>query len=483
MSLGALETLWKATGFRLALLSSAFFVVGTFVLFAFAYFLLSSSLQTRDRDSIEARLRQLAAQYQSTELTGLKKALYLETRLRKTKPYFIRIAAPRNNLVFMEIPDQWADFDLASLERAPLAEPGSFVRLPAKDDASVLEVASLRLPDGSILQVGKSTEERDDILGLFAWILAGVAIPVVAFGVLGGALLALRTLRPIRELIDTVRAIDSGTMAARVPIHQTGDELDELALLFNEMLNRIATLIEGMRGALDNVAHELRTPVTRMRGIAEIALQSDQGPSVAREALSDCIEEADHLLRLLDALMDISEAEAGALSLKLEPINISALLETTVDLYRHVAEEKVIVVSIEMSEQIWLTADRSRLRQVMANLLDNAIKYSPTGGRIELKASRENSEVVIRISDTGIGMTPEELSKIWARLYRGDGGRSERGMGLGLSLVKAIVEAHKGHVEASSTPARGSTFEVILPTKSNADLSRSHTDRSKHAKI
>lgn len=463
MSLKALKALRKATGFRLALMSSAFFVVGTLILFAFAYFLLGASLQARDHDSVDGRLRQLAAQYQATNFTGLKKALNLETRLRKSKPYFIRIAGPKNNLVFMEIPDQWANFDLARLERTALAEPGSFIRLLAKDDDRVLEVASLRLPDGAILQVGKSTDERDEILELFAWIVAGVAIPVVAVGILGGAFLALRALRPIRELIDTVRAIDSGAMTARVPVHQTGDELDELALLFNGMLNRIATLIEGMRGALDNVAHELRTPVTRMRGAAETALQSNQGPGVVREALADCIEESEHLLRLLDALMDISEAEAGTLTLKPEPVNISTLLEDTVDLYRHVAEEKTIAVSIDVPERVWLTADRSRLRQVMANLLDNALKYTPNGGRIELKAYHQNSEVVISVSDTGIGMTPEELSKIWGRLYRGDCGRAERGMGLGLSLVKAIVEAHKGHVETTSTPGTGSIFRVILP--------------------
>ncbi len=448
---------------------SAFFVVGTSVLLAFAYFLLAESLQGRDRDSIDVRLRQLAAQYQATDLAGLKKALALEAKIRMANPYFIRIAGPRNTLVFMEIPDRWADFDLSPLERAALIAPRAFVLLPAADDEAVLEVASLRLPDGSILQIGKSTEERDEVLGLFAWILAGVAIPVLAIGIVGGALLALRALRPIRELIETIRSIDSGAMAARVPIRQTGDELDELALLFNGMLNRIATLIEGMRGALDNVAHELRTPVTRMRGAAEVALQSDQTPEIAWEALSDCIEESDQLLGLLDALMDISEAEAGTLTLKRESLNISALLEATVDLYRHVADEKEILVSAVALEDIWLVADRSRLRQVMANLLDNAIKFTPKGGRIQLEACRRNSEVVISIGDTGIGMAPEELSKIWGRLYRGSHGRSERGMGLGLSLVKAIVDAHKGRVETSSTPGTGSTFKVILPAASIVD--------------
>ncbi|MBI3674150.1 MAG: HAMP domain-containing histidine kinase, partial [Rhizobiales bacterium] len=341
----------------------------------------------------------------------------------------------------------------------------------------------LRLPDGSILQVGKSTDERDEILALFGWILAGVAIPVVVIGIASGAFLAVRALRPIRELIETVRAIDSGAMTARVPVRRTGDELDSLAQLFNGMLNRIAVLIEGMRGALDTVAHELRTPIARMRGAAEIALQSDRGTDIAREALSDCIEESDRILRLLDGLMDLSEAEAGTLVLKREPVDIVALVEEAIDLYRYVSEEKAISVALEAPDRVWVTADRGRLRQVMANLLDNATKYTPRGGRIDLKVSREKSTVAIAIADTGIGMTPQDLSRIWDRLYRGDRGRAQRGMGLGLSLVKAIVEAHGGQVVAASAPDSGSVFRITLPLASDSGRPVPPTGRAERTAI
>jgi signal transduction histidine kinase len=461
MFLSALDAIRRTAGFRITLMSSGFFVVGTIVLFAFAYILLAASLQIRDHDSIEARLRQLAAQYQATNLTGLRRTLALEAKIRKARPFFLRIAGPQNALVFMEIPDQWPDFELSELEKAPLSASGRFVRLAAKDDDAALELATLKLPDGSILQVGKSTEDRDEVLDLFAWILAGGAILVIVIGVVGGVWLTLRMLRPVHELIAVVRAIDSGALEARVPVHQTGDELNELAQLFNGMLNRIAALILGMRGALDNVAHELRTPVARMRAIAEIALESDQSPQAVREALSDCMEESENLMTLLDALMDISEAEAGTLTLKWEPVSVAALMDDVVNLYGHVAEEEAIVVSTVVRQDIWLTADRSRLRQVMANLLDNAIKFTSTGGRIELAAYRQDCEVVITVEDTGMGMTTGELSRIWDRLYRGE--HSARGMGLGLSLVQAIVEAHGGRVEASSTPGEGSTFMVIFP--------------------
>lgn len=468
MFLKSLDASRKAIGFRLAFWFSAFFILGTLCLFLLAFFLLASTLRQQDRDSIQTRLHQLGAQYQATNLSGLRRELALEARLRKTKPFFIRIAGENNGTVFMEIPDQWEEFDLSRLEHAPLTDPEALLRLPAKDDEAILEIAGMRLPDGVLLQVGKSTEDRDSFLERFGQIVAGIVIPVVGIGVVGGTVLAMRALRPIRQLIQTVRAIESGAMDTRVPVRRSGDELDELARLFNGMLDKIATLIQGMRGALDNVAHDLRTPVARMRGTAEVALRAEHEAEVYRDALADCVEESDQLLHMLNTLMDISEAETGALKLHPEPVNIATLVNQTVDLYQHVAEEKSISVSTAVPPEIWLTADHQRLRQVMANLLDNAIKYTPAGGRIEVKACLRERMVAISVTDNGIGMKSDELSKIWDRLYRGDRSRSQRGLGLGLSLVKAVVEAHQGRVQVASTPGIGSVFTLLFPLSPSA---------------
>lgn len=465
MSFELINRARRTIGFRLALWYAGAFILSSLLLFGLAYFLLASSLERRDRESIEVRLRELEAQYRAEGRKGVQEGLAFQKRLGNKKPFFIRIASPRNATVLMAVPDEWAEFDLSVLEHPPVAEPGRLLRLPAKDDEAVLEIASTRLSGGTLLQVGKSTEERDSFLENFRSIVAGVMVPVILIGVTGGAFLAWRALRPIRQLIDTVRAIESGAMAARVPTRQTGDELDELGQLFNSMLDRIAALIQGMRGALDNVAHDLRTPMTRLRGIAEVALQSEHSLDTCREALADCVEEADQLLTMLNTLMDISEAETGALKLDLEAVNVAALMEDALDLYQDVAEEKGVTVSTMAPKELWLTADRNRLRQVVANLLDNAIKYTPSGGRIELGAHRQEHTVVLHVKDTGIGITPDELPRVWDRLYRGKPGLSQRGLGLGLSLVKAVVEAHRGHVEASSAPGVGSVFTVVLPIR------------------
>ena len=182
-------------------------------------------------------------------------------------------------------------------------------------------------PGGAILQVGRSTEERDGLLERFRWFRVTVMIVVVFIGMIVGMFLAKRTLRPIHHLIEAVRATEAGAMDSRVPTRQTGDELDELSMLFNNMLGKIAMLVQGMRDALDNVAHDLRTPVARMRGIAEVALRSEPHPEIYREALADCLEESEGLLTMLNTLMDISEAETGAMKLNLETVNLYALLE------------------------------------------------------------------------------------------------------------------------------------------------------------
>jgi signal transduction histidine kinase len=248
-----------------------------------------------------------------------------------------------------------------------------------------------------------------------------------------------------------------------VPPRRSGDELDELILLFNEMLERIAALMEGMRGALDNVAHELRTPIMRIRGAAELALQSDRDPDVVRQAVGECLEELDQLLVMLNALMDISEAEAGAVKLRVEPVKLSALIAEVVDLYHLVAVDKGVTVSTSSTVASRVMGDRGRLRQVVANLLDNAIKYTAPGGQVDITAVEQDGSAVIRIRDTGIGVAAHDLPRIWDRLYRGDAGRAQPGLGLGLSLVRAIVHAHGGRTEVASAPGVGTEFTVVLP--------------------
>ena len=453
----------KTVGFKLTAWYSGIFILSSLLLFVMGYFFLSSALHRQDRKTILLELRGLSAKYKAGGMSSLEKELKIEKKIRKKNPLFVRIAGTDNNTLNIFLPYQWAEFDLNKLEEIIPNNNRKWIRLPAIDDEYVLEVASIRLPDGHWLQVGMSTENREGVLERFREIFAAIMIPLVLLGFITGFFLSFRALRPIRQLIGTVRSLDIGKMEARVPSPGTGDELDELVKLFNGMMEKIKALISAMQGSLDNVAHNFRTPMTRFRGMAEMALRADQDAEFCREALADCIEESDRILKMLNTLMDISEAETGVMNLDRKVVDTSGLMDEVVDLYRYVAEEKALPIDMSAPHGLSVTVDPNRMSQALANLLDNAIKYTPAGGQISVEAYKRQAEVVIRVKDTGTGISHEELPMIWDRLYRADPNHTLKGLGLGLSQVKAIIQAHNGRVDVVSKPGKGSIFSIYLP--------------------
>lgn len=447
-------------GLRLSLWYAAVFIGSTVLLVGLTYALLASSLAQRDHDIITATLREYASRYAAGGLRALERSVELEARTGSRERLFVRVLGPDADALFVSMPPGWGDFAIDQLGN----RSNELSAVPARDRDAVLEVASAQLMDGTILQVGKSNEIRLSLLREFRTIVGWVAALSLVVGVTGGLLLTRSTLQPVYDLIHVVqRIIQTGRTNERVPERLSGgDAVDELIALFNAMLDRITTLITAMGESLDNVAHDLRTPMARMRGIAERALESGDA-AAQREALADCLEESERILSMLNTLMDISEAETGVLRLQREPIELRALLLEVIDLYEDVADAKDIHVALEPGEPVSIGGARDRLRQAFANLLDNAIKYTDAGGAVALRAAAEDGTAVVTVTDTGTGIAPQDLPRIWDRLYRADPSRSERGLGLGLSLVKAYVQAHGGTVEAASEPGRGSTFTVRLP--------------------
>jgi signal transduction histidine kinase len=436
----------RTFGLRLALWYAVLFLAGALAIMWLTYALTRASLERRDQQIIQAKLAEYATIYQRDGLGSLLTTVRAE-QATATERLYVRVLGNGESLVATQL-----------------------------DESDTLELASVRLADGSLIQVGKSTAARRDLLARFRSVLGIAVLSIVIIALTGGVLVTQTAVAPIRALIDAVQRItQTGRTDARVPVAGTGDAIDELTTLFNSMLDRIGRLVAAMRGSLDNVSHDLRTPMTRLRAVAESALAGPEDPDRYREALADCIEEADRVLVMLNTLMDISEAEGGTLPLHRERTAIEEIVGHAVDLYRDVADSKEIALTARVDPRAVASVDRTRLQQVVANLLDNAIKYTPAGGRVEVEGDvrpaagpSEADRIVLRVRDTGVGIPAEELPRIWERLFRGDQSRTERGLGLGLSLVRAIVEAHGGQVAVESAPGRGSLFTVSVPVDSTS---------------
>jgi signal transduction histidine kinase len=459
MSSRWVDRISQALGLRLAAWYLGTFLASTLVIGGLTYGLLAQLLETRDHDIIQSTLREYGTRYQAGGLPALARAIEIEQRSGSREPLFVRVVGPFEDVLLYSLPETWGAFDLSEVPGGP-NEIWSQVR--ARDRNAVLEVASINV-GGGVLQVGKTSEGRDQLLANFRRALMLGAGAALVIGMVGGIFLTRSTLKPLRDLRDAVRRIlQTGQTDDRVPVYGTEDTVDELSTLFNAMLARITTLIHGMRNALDHVAHDLRTPMTRLRVTAESALATSD-PARHREALSDVLEESERVLSMLTTLMDISEAETGTMKLNVSTVDLARLATEVAELYEDAADDAGVSLHVNVPPDLTVPADHDRLRQALANLADNAIKYTPRGGRVDIAAAAEGNEVLIRVSDTGPGISAQDMPRIFDRLYRGDQSRATRGLGLGLSLVRAYVEAQGGSVSVGSKPGGGSTFTLRLP--------------------
>lgn len=454
---------------RLSVWFATLFTIGFTAIFALLYWLLARSLEASEYEGLQLRLRQYASIYELSGVSGLRQRVAEDSEAPNVRSLFIRLSGPRGEAVWGKIPPDWIEADVRRVA-VPDGWGGwtareqaiNVLRVP-RDAERDLAVVSQLIDDNLVLQVGRSTDSRAVLLAPLRRTFLWVGGAVIGVGSLAGYLAARRATRPLLQVVETARRIvATGALDARVPAPVRADDVAELVHHFNTVLDKNAALLRAMREALDNVAHDLRTPLTGLRGSAEIALLQTTDP-VARDALADSVERVDEVLRLLRALMEISEAEAGMLRLERAPCDLAELARRAVDLYDEVAQAKGQMLTFAPGGAVPINGDAVRLRQVAANLVDNACKYTPAGGRIDVRVGVDGGRAVLTVSDNGPGVPESEQARIWERLYRGDKSRSEAGLGLGLSLVRAVVVAHGGEVAVRNAPAGGAVFEVRLP--------------------
>ncbi len=286
----------------------------------------------------------------------------------------------------------------------------------------------------------------------------------MAFGsVFVGWFLARRALSGVDDVRRTAESIAKGAFESRVPVKGTGDEVDQLAVAFNGMLGQIEAVLCSMKEITDNIAHDLRSPITRMRGMAEVALASRGSVEEYETVVGRVVEECDRLLGMINTMLDISEAEAGVAKLNMERFDIAQMVRDVYELFQPVAEDRLIDLHIDIPDSLFLSGDVRKLQRVVANLIDNALKYTEAHGTVRLSAESSGTGVALRVSDTGIGISERDLPHVFDRFYRCDCSRSEQGSGLGLSLAKAFVSAHGGSISVTSTAGAGTEFVVTLP--------------------
>ncbi len=307
---------------------------------------------------------------------------------------------------------------------------------------------SFVLLGGLRLLVGRDVREleatRTLILEAFGWGLALTA----GLAILGGIMMTSGMLKRIEAINQTSREIMAGDFSRRIPTQGSGDDFDQLAQNLNRMLERIMELMQSVRQVSDNIAHDLRTPLTRLRSRLELALAQLNEPGLASTAVEQAIVDADALLQTFSALLRIARIESRGQPLDCDGLDLPPLLQDLVDLYEPLAmdKEQNLRLVTPAEGELRVCGDRDLLFQAMANLLDNAIKYSPPGGTIRIAARRHHPWVELRVADSGPGIPEEERDKVFNRFYRLESSRTTPGSGLGLSLVQAVVKMHRGHI-------------------------------------
>lgn len=372
---------------------------------------------------------------------------------------FVRMVSNREQ-VFFGGNKEHPHFDFRSLVNLDPKLSGVWIEGPGLGRWTIL---SQKIGGGVFFQAGKESSRSYALYKRIREICYWIAFGSFFLSWLMAFFLDRLALIPIRRVTRAIFL--ASTERGRELLVTGGNENDEIRKLYDQLNRLIAQnrqLITEMQGSLDNVAHDLRTPMTRLRSVAEYALQAEPDRKQYREALSDCLEESDRVLSMLKIMMSVAEAESGTMRLDRQLLDPAELIEDVISLYEYTADERDIRIQADIQAGMAIVGDRTRLSQVWANLLDNAVKYSHEGGQVEVRLQQIGDEAVVVFRDHGMGISANEMNRIWERLYRGDRSRTRPGLGLGLSFVRAVVEAHGGKVSVTSELHKGSSFEVRL---------------------
>jgi len=456
-----IQKLFRTTAFKLSLAYLAIFALCAFLALGYVAWNARAVLDDQIVSTIDAEINGLSEQYNTGGLRRLITVVERRSREPGASLYLVTTAGGDHVVG-----------NVGYVPAAVLATPGqSETRYGRNDSDAEAHRAIVRvftLPGGFRLLVGRDTEERDRLRAVIGRAFVTALAAVVILGVIGGWLAASRVLRRVDAMTQTTRAIMAGDLDGRLHVAGNGDELDRLASSLNLMLERIGELMRGMREVSDNIAHDLKTPLTRLRNRADEALRRASSPDELRAALEAVIDEGDGLIRVFNALLMIARLEAGGARDILVSLDIAPTVRGVGDLYEAVAEDRGLVLDVRAEDGLIIAGNRELIGQALANLIDNALKYGAAshagGASVTLEAWRMGDSIRLAVSDHGPGIPEAERGRVLDRFVRLEDARSRPGFGLGLSLVNAVVRLHQGTLRLADN-APGLRVEIAVPAQ------------------
>ncbi|MCP4721815.1 MAG: HAMP domain-containing protein [Desulfobacteraceae bacterium] len=457
--------LFKTIAFRLTLWYAGIFSVSSCVAFALFYFLATQTLQEQiDRDLLE-KARYFSTVIQRNGILGASKLAVIEAQAAGEKKIFFRLLYPTGEVFASSHMSYWKDIsvDHGALNTLSQTKGHVFKTWLIKPNDQKVRVLYSFVAVNVILQTGVAMDFQSQFMSAFKTVFIGAMGFIIIFSAASGLFLSKKALSGVKAITGTANSISGTNLEKRVPETGNQDELDLLAVTFNRMLDRIEELVKSIREMSDNIAHDLKSPITRIRGFAEIALVNMDDIDNYRGMAANTIEESDRLLDMINTMLVISKAEAGEGEFLYKPINLSAMVQEACELFVPVAEDKCIDFTYEVADHVQINADAKMLQRAFSNLLDNALKYTNDKGRVHVDLRKDLDGVDIRVADTGPGIDSVYFEKIFERFYRAESSRTSPGTGLGLSFARTIAREHKGNLDVASQLGKGTVFSMRLP--------------------
>ncbi len=452
--------------FRLTLWYAGIFMLSACVAFFFFYLLIASVLRQQTDQALISEIRTFSSILSTQGPEAVKRQAFIQAQAAGEKKIFFRLLYITGQVFSSSNMSYWRDIGInkTAVNRLLDSRTPIFDTINIPDRKHKVRVLYAVIGPGMILQLGQSMENHTRIIEVFRKVFITTMVILFALAVVVGWFMARRALVGVETVTRTARRISEGSLEKRVPVKKRADEIDQLALTFNQMLDRIETLVTGIKEMSDNIAHDLKSPITRIRGIAEISLTSGSSMQEYESMAAGTIEECDRLLDMINTMLIISRTEAGVNQLDCQNLDIVRLVTDACEIFQAPAEAKGLVLECDCPEPISVYGDMRLIQRMVANLLDNAIKYTPADGRIDVSVSSGADDTVeIAVKDSGLGISGQDIDHIFERFYRCDPSRSQTGTGLGLSFARAVARAHNGDINVASKPDEGSTFTIKLP--------------------